>query len=478
MSVAFVASSVGPSNFTTSTTLTLPTGYNTAGNVTVAIFTQTMVVNDLTALATFTAPSGWTVLFNTCGTLVCYRVYQSGDPASITASSTGTNWWESIADTYSGVDTTTPIDNFSSFVTYVGGSGMSTGLFRAPQLNPKFNNSMLIAGFASNQSSGSPAWSAPPSGFTVRGNTNVGPHIWTGEKALTTGAATGDQKITGENGIAGHLGFQLALKASGASAATLASPYPYIAGLSGFFYGSVGASFALALDHVNVQNNDIVVVVVTGAGVLTAPSGYTNQNATQGAVVYTHLWKTGDTVAPVFTWSSGSSYVPYCVYIVRPMGASNVYVDQIAGALTSGTTAVTGSTPSLTPAGSSELLLAFFGRNTSSGTDVWSAISAGLTIDINSSPLLLVTGNVLPAASPTGVFSATDTVSGQTFGIEAVAALFTVAPPPPSAPAFPWSARAQVLFGGDKWRPTLARRFAPPATPILVTIRPVLFVIT
>jgi hypothetical protein len=431
MSIAFVASSVGPNNSATSTTLTLPTGYNTAGNVTVAVFTQTCQSGDLNALPTFTPPSGWTVLFSCAGTIVCYRVYQTGDGSSITASSTGSNFWISTVDTYSGCDTTAPIDNFASLINY---ESDNTALFRAPQLNPNFNNSMLIAGFTSNQTSGSPSWSTTPSGFTQRGNSNAGPHVWTGEKALTTGAATGDQTITGENSISFHVGFQIALKASGASAATLAAAYPYIAGLSGQVFGSI-SNFSPALDHLNVQNNDLVVFIMPTAGIYTAPSGYTNQNNTVGGKVYTHLWQTGDTKAPTFTYVSGSNFLTYTVFVLRAMGAgaTQVYLDQLSAALTSGTTTATGTTPSLTPAGASELLLAFFGRNTSSGTDVWSAISGGLMVDVNSSAMITVAGHVLPAASPTGSFSATDTVTGQTFGIEAVAALFTtVAPVPPS----------------------------------------------
>jgi hypothetical protein len=41
----------------------------------------------------------------------------------------------------------------------------------------------------------------------------------------------------------------------------------------------------------------------------------------------------------------------------------------------------------------------------------------------------MVTAHVLPSASPSGSFSATDTVSGVTFGVEAVSALFTVVAP-------------------------------------------------
>jgi hypothetical protein len=55
--------------------------------------------------------------------------------------------------------------------------------------------------------------------------------------------------------------------------------------------------------------------------------------------------------------------------------------------------------------------------------------------------------------------------------------LYAVLYPTPSSPALPMSARVQVLFGQRPWRPTLARRFAPPAA-AASTIRPVLFVIT
>jgi hypothetical protein len=435
--IAFVATSTGPNTSATSETLTLPTGYNTAGNVTVAVFTQTCTVSG--TIGVITAPSGWTTLLNTPCTLVVYRAYQGGDGATITATSTSTsNWWISVADTYSGVDTTTPVDNFSSFVTI---RTDTTNLFRAPQLNPNFNNSMLLVGFTSNQSSGSPSWSGKPAGFTQRGNSDSGPHIWTGEKALTNGTGTGDQTITGETAINFHVGFQLALKQSGAAAATLDPPFPYIAGVSGTVIGVVGATFTPHLDYVNVQNNDIVLVSILGAGVFTTPAGYTKENATQGAVIYSHQWLTGDTLTPTFTYSSGSAYTPYSVHTIRPMSAANVYKDQISGALTSGTTTVTGTTNSLTPAGSNELLLAIFGRNPSSGTDVWSAVSGGLTTDINSSSLLNVAGHVSGAASPTGTFSATDTVTGQTFGIEAVAALYTV-----TSPVSPSVARHNLLL--------------------------------
>lgn len=420
--IAFVASSVGPNNNGTgSGNLTLPTGFNSAGNITVAVFVFPSNPADTVAQPTVTPPSGWTVLLNSGGALVVYRLWQSGDASSISASSTASGWWESVADTYSGVDATTPIDNFASFAHT---SNANFAIYRAPQLNPNFNNSMLLIGFTNNTSSGN-GWSSPPAGFTARANTAPGPNVWTGEKSLTGGTATGDQTITGGANTLSHASFQLALKSSGASAATLATAYPYIAGVRDTG-GSTFSTFTLSIDHLNVQNNDMVVFVVTGPGTWSGPGGYTKQITALGAQVFTHLWLTGDSVSPTFT--SSGLYTGFGAYIVRSMGVSagytSVTVDQIVGAAATGTSPQTGTTSSLTPTGASELLLCFFGPSVSGGTVTWSAISGGLTQEINSSGLMLVTGHVLPAATPTGTFSATDTGSSGTFTNEAVAALF------------------------------------------------------
>src|SRR6267142_3808390 len=420
MAIAFVASSIGNNNNSTTTSITLPTGFNSAGNVTIVSFVQAFNAG---SQPIFTAPAGWTVLLSSGGALVVYRVWQSGDASSITGTSNTSQWWISTADTYSGCNTTTPIDNFSSAIYALRDS---TTFYRSPQLNPNYSNSMLIAGFTNTSSSGG-SWSGPPSGFTARGNSGSGPMVWTGEKALTDGTATSDQTITGRNDANVHVGYQIALRQAGATAATPANPYPYIAGLQSAGAASI-TSFTGALDQLNVQNNDMVVFVFTGPGSWSTPSGYTKQINTTGAQTYTHLWLTGDSTAPNFT--SAAAYTGVGIYLVRSMGVSAGYVavsvDSVTGNSTSGTSPVTGTTSSVTPAGANELLLCLFGVSVSGGTVTWSAISGGLTQEINSSAVLLVTGHVLPAASPTGTFSATDTGSSGTFVVEAIAALFNV----------------------------------------------------
>ncbi len=219
----------------------------------------------------------------------------------------------------------------------------------------------------------------------------------------------------------------MALRQSGAAAATLATAYPYIAAIQSAGAASI-SSFTAALDQLGVQNNDMVEIVFTGPGSWSTPSGYTKQITATGAQTYTHLWLTGDTTAPNFT--SASFYTGVGIYIVRSMGVSagytSVTVDQVSGAGTTGTSPVTGTTSSLTPAGASELLVCLYGPSTSSGTPSWGSISGGLTTEINSGSTMLLTGHVLPAASPTGTFSATDTGSGGTFTVEAVASLFSL----------------------------------------------------
>lgn len=419
MAIALRAAAVGPSVQATSTTINLPTG-TTTGDVTIVAAVQT-------GANTITPPSGWTAILNIPGIAIYWRAFQAGDPSSITFASPAANWWESTIISYSGCDTTAPIDGFASCVFYNGnGNQPASTLYRAPSVNPNFAADQLVCIYAHDnlQAGGTITL---PSGLTSRASSSAGPSVCMADKALTDGTPTGNQNATWDAMTAvRQFGAQIALKAAGASPTTVAAPSVGIAGLLVF---SALGSITIPLSQLSPQQGDLVVVGTASNLAVTPPSGYTLAQSAGGAALYTHVFNAGDSTSPLFTIGGGGD-INAAVFLLRKIGTGTAAPALDNSGVNTATATV--STPSLTPSGSGEMLICFYG-NASTLAGSWTATPAGLTNDISSGwgPCLLM-GWTKPAANPTGAFSATNSVSAT---VGAIAALFKVLSSAPTGTA-------------------------------------------
>ena len=410
MSISIRGTSTGPNSNASSTSINLPSGIQ-VNDVSIIAFIFT--VSNLSSLPTLTPPTGWTVLVNNAGLVVCYRVYQSGDPTTgISCSSTQSEYWESLCISYTGLDTANPIDSYNSYfnISQYVSTGYANNLFRAPSIIPNYNSSQLLCIYGED---GSPSHSITcPGGLTSRVSTGAGPNLLMADKGLTDGSATGNIDATSGSGSQYlHSGIQIALKASGASASTPAIGYPNISG----FYNGCGSfsSFVLPLQLLNVQNGDIVVFIgcaEDAVDVNSAPSGYSVIENTAGMMAYWHLWSTGDSLSPSFGFSGSSGFFNVDVIIIRGVGmVYGLAVDQTNFVASSSGSA---TSTSLTPINATELLILAYGVCThSSGS--WSGLTSGPTWEdkLTVGPGAYV-GWIQPAVSPTGAFSATYSASG------------------------------------------------------------------
>lgn len=427
MAISVRATSTGPSNNSTTTSISLPSG-TTTGDVTFICYKHELgVAWGGTTIRTYTAPSGWTVLVASNSVIVCYRAFQVGDPTTgITATSSAAGWWESIAITYSGADTASPVDTsnpeFQFNSNFTGTQARS--ICRAPSVCPNYNGSQLLCIFAEGGSSGKAL--SLPAGLTARVNTAIGPNIRMADKTLTDGTITGpfDSTVTSPAGNV-QFGMQIAVKASGAAGATLAAAQPVVSG----FATSVQnvSTRVIPLEELNVQDGDMVCVFMNGPDAVTSvPTGFTGRSTTLGAQLYTKLWATGDSKAPSFGFGA-INYKSFDVALVRKMGvsANPVSFDTQSASSNSGIGSAVGTAPSITPAGANELLFVYIGTQ-ESAAGAWSSVTGGLIDeDICAGGPNARCSWVQGAASPTGTFSATNT-HASTVNIAALSALFKV----------------------------------------------------
>jgi|GEM_PF-2135117 len=421
----------GPNSHATSTSISLPTGVTT-GDVSFIIFVQANN-SPLSGMQTLTPPSGWTVLHSSGGVAVVWRAFQSGDATTgITCSSTVTDWWESACVAYTGLDTTNPIDafNFSNQVSFQSTFGGNNNTVVCPSINPNYAGSLLLCFMAGGGSSSGTL--AIPSGMTSRASVVSGPMCTISDLALTDGTPTGVKTgSTTTNTGALHFGMQVALKASGAAGTTLAAAVPVVCGRTNI--ESNLATQTIQLDWMNVQDKDLVVVwYVNGDSshpsyTMSPPAGWTTHLGAASGQLFSRLWSTGDSKTPSFT-QTGSAYQNYCAVVIRKTGSSanGVVVDQVSANVTSGSSPQTGTTPSLTPAQTHELLLVMIGANVTSAM-TWSSVTGGL--DVIEDVAVNGPGSrfswLQTPASPTGSFSATATITG-TIPLSAVTMLVKI----------------------------------------------------
>ena len=402
MTISVRATSTGPNNLSTSTTINLPTGTTT---------------NDLTVILgghsggnAVTVPSGWTAVCNANGMFAIYRVYQGGDPSSLTISASGgSDWWETVAASFIGVDTTTPIDTSNSFFLNMGIGPQGT--WRAPSVAPNFNNSLLLACFVDGTSLGGSITGPGGSYSTVIGN-GGGPSVLITSQQLSSAAQTGD--CTGSIGHTNQpkMGVQIALHASGDSSATPASPIITWGGLTTAQNSSTG--FTVGLSTIGPLQNDLVCVCVASQGTASI-SGYTTQGGGNDVYLFTHPFTTGDP-DPTVSLGTAGFYI-FGAFLLRSTNGALATIDQTNTQGGSGSPS-SATLSTLTPATASEYLVAFWGdSDTVSGTFTPDgSLTTQAQIDNNPSILIMDTQ---PASNPTGTFTSTNSgTHAQIYAIE------------------------------------------------------------
>lgn len=380
--------------------------------------------------------SGWTTIVSAYAfTVVAYKIWHTGDSTTIAFADTGGNWWMGGCAAYSGADTTNPIDDYTDWsIGTGGGAGADPAevLYRAPALVPSYQNEIMFVIFTDHFNVGGGSWTVP-TGFTNRGSSTFGPNAMFCEKALTTGADTGNADASGRGEQSGKFGCSILIRPAAASTASHSASVSE----GGIDRVNAGTStgLALALNLIGVKNNDLVVVIIVSAGTVTPPSGYTLQGSVAGMALYTHKWLTGDATAPA--WSSTVNNMHAYAFLLRTKGGAGPPVFDTIGT-GSGTTSATA--PSVTPAQTNEFLgVAFDDSNASGGT--WPTPPTGLTIDESrTTGPDLIFGWQRGVSSASGTFSATGT-TGRTIG----AMTFLVAPQAAAAPSAAKQAAVSVM---------------------------------
>lgn len=420
MAITLRGAQAGPSASGTSSTCNLPTG-TTVGDVSI-------VAGAWAVSGTLSVSAGWTVLSKGPSWLIAYRVFQSGDASTVTVSNTTSGWNTTGTISYSGCDTSSPIDTSEVCPIYWNANTpASTTKYRAPSVNPNWNGSQLVCAYMETLSSTAGGTHTPASGMTSRLNNAAGPCVAFDDKALTDGTPTGNQDATWDARTY-TVGLQIVLKASGASAATTATPRPTIAGMALVSSGGAPSSFSPDISHLSPKTGDLVVVAVAANTVIGQPPGYTAIQSLSGVgAVFARTWN-NDSTAPTFSYSSGN-WTMVGVLLLRKTGTGTDGVVLDSSTLTSGAGNAGLTTAGFTPnEATDEFLACFFFNGSDSSSGTWSATPSGLNNDFNTAygPNMLI-GWTQPAASPTGTFSATNS---RTTTFAAIAAAFKVGTPP------------------------------------------------
>lgn len=320
--IAFRSSSTGPNSNGTSTTISLPTG-TTTGDVTIIAFSQATLTTDA-SLTTVSPPAGWTTICNIDGQGAIYRLWQSGDPSSVTLTSTASKFWETVAVTYSGCDGTNPIDVSNSCMTVRGATSAPSFKARAPSVNPNFNSETLV-GIWTNATPAGGVTLSFPGGLTSRVATTAGPCISIGDLGLTNGTPTGDLDGTwsGVLNSTHLLGCQVTLKPASAAGASVATATARWATVWTTYFSGSSAGFTVPLSRLNIAAGDFVCVWVgVSAGTYTAATGYSTTASQNGNYLFTRSYQNGD-ADPAFTQSSSTFTVAVCL-VLRKTGVGGI----------------------------------------------------------------------------------------------------------------------------------------------------------
>lgn len=409
MSISVRTTSTGPNNQSTTTTISLPTG-TTTGDLTILFGSQNVTAGG--SAATVTIPSGWTSIYNANGQFACYRLWQSGDPSSVTVSSTLNAWWHTGMITYIGCDATTPIDVSNGFLyTQSGGQESVNGVYRVPSVNPTYQNDLLVA-IVMYSNASSVSGPTTPSGWTSRLTASGGPNFTLYDKQLSSSAATGDLTVTW-SATTTSSGFfdtsiMIALHASGDTAATQAQATVIWNGFHAITVNTSSGTFLL--DRLGTQTGDLVVIWgAANTGTLSAPSGYTTKVNSNNCFLLTRTYQNGDT-NPTLTYTSAGFIGMFALVLRMSCSAGGV---PTIGSINTATGAGTATIPSETPLTSYDKLLGLWAEGTTS-TSTWTPPSTLTTWTKSGFGPDFLVADIQPASNPTGTYTASTNQAGTT----------------------------------------------------------------
>lgn len=354
----------------------------------------------------FTTPTNYTSWIASGPYALFGHLWKTGDPTSISVSEqNGASSWETgVCVSYSGVDTTTPVDGAANYgIWNLNGPGAgSTNAVTAPAVAPQFNADMLVQGFFDASNFG--ATFTTPAGFTNRVAGNIGPNIYINDQLLANGNNTGSFNSTASLHNF-HGAVQILLK--GGTGVT-AAVQPTIAG---YFPQSTPADFNVSIFP---QNGDLIVYALQG-GTSGSPAvaGYTTVYNVNDVGLFTHKWLTGDGTNPSVSGCTNCGIITYIVRNYNPTGVTLVSptVDNSTTCAQASATSITCPGSGMSISGTNDLLMADFSSGTNSGgnTNAWT-LSASLTygfIKVANSLVSVGEGYVQGVSNPTGTYTST-----------------------------------------------------------------------
>lgn len=377
MAIGIRATSTDGNPNGTSLSINLPAG-TAAGDVTVIYIVSQSQWSSYTA-------SGWTVIEACLGLGALYRVYQAGDPASVTLTATASGFLAACAVSYTGVDAASPIDGSNS-----GGviPGNNTAILssHAPELVTGYQNGLEVAAFGFSTNTGGVTFSTP-SGFTSRVTQNPGPSVYVFDQTFTAGGALGLVQSTCSSSGNTRAGIHFCLKASGAAAAAAAATISlvgFVGGLQGRGFTNAGTSNPWGIDYslLGPRAGDLVVLCMGNALTIANPTGFSSILSATGWSIAGRTYRSTDCPAVIASsnkYHAGSGGEFLSLVLLRAKGTA-LYPGVSANSAVGSTTAnpSTGITaPSVTPVASTDVLLLYYGESHTSADTL--NVPAGVT---------------------------------------------------------------------------------------------------
>lgn len=368
----------------------------------------------------FTTPAGYTSWIASGPYALFGHLWKTGDGTSIVVNEqNGASSWESGGCvSYSGVDTTTPVDGAANYAIWnLNGPGPgSTNAVTAPAVAPQFNADMCVQMFFDASNFG--ATFTTPSGFTNRGNGGGGPTVYINDQLLVNGNNTGSFNSTAS--LHNFHGAVMILLKGGTGVTAAVQPT-----IAAYFPQSTPADFNLSMFP---QTGDFVVYAIQGGTSGTpAVAGYTAVYNVNDVALFTHKWTSGDSTNPAVSNCVNCGIITYIVRNYNPTGVTLVSpsVDNSTTCAQASATSITCPSSGMSLSGTNDLLMVDFssGTNGTPNTNAWT-LSASLSYAFNkvaNSAVSVAEGYVQGSSNPTGTFTSNIAGSAARLGSGAVA---------------------------------------------------------
>lgn len=390
----------------------------------------------------FTPPVGFTTIQLGESAWIGYRFVQAGDNTfAYTRGVGGGGYTPWVVSTFTGVDTTNPVDAFA--VKYQRGFvNEGTGGGYCPPVNPNYANDMLVhvAGGASATSS-----ITAPTGLTGVGSIANSAYGACCRQAILqlTSAATTASYMAGQAAITAYAsGFSgvVLLKAAGDTPVTPSAPFPYLAVTATNTANTISSVTSFVINTQGIPAvGDLMLVHVTVSNpgaVITPPDGTWAQLmlATNGVNTFYRLAQSGDPTTFTFGLAnSGSTDFTTVFQLVKKMGSTRVLGIDTYGYNSAASSTTMPSTPALMLAGANELLLTLLANDGTTTAQITyapgssGAVSETMNYGYGNSHF----GWLINPSNPTPTVYGTKSAAGVQTDIAAAFAIRLVPPQPP-----------------------------------------------